>query len=78
MVADGKIFIDSIKSNMEALVMLLATYYTFHIHWCKQILSTFLFMEKVLLEKDRINNDMSSELCLFLEIFSEMKKKLKH
>ena len=72
--ADGKIFIDSIKSSMEALVMLLATYYTFHIQWCKQIHSTFLFMEKVLLEKDPINNAMSSELRLFLEKVSELKK----
>ena len=50
-IADGKVFIDSIKSSLEALVLLMAVYFVFNIKYCDAIFSACIFLEHVLLGK---------------------------
>ena len=50
-IADGKVFIDSIKSRLEALVLLMAFYFVFNIKYCVAIFSACIFLEHVLLGK---------------------------
>ena len=76
--ADGKIFLDSLPSSMEALVNLIAIYYAFNIRWCSNILSACLFLEKVLLEQDTEPEKRSLELRRFLENFMDLKTKVRN
>ena len=70
-VVDGKIFMDTIGSAMEALVSLLSIYYVFNIEWCENVLSTYLCFLSKLLEKEDTKTKQCKALLIFLNQFRE-------
>ena len=75
-VVDGKVFMDTPPSSLEALLSLLSVYYVFNIQWCPNVRSVYLFFQSQLLGKPDESTTTCKNLCVLMNNFHEKEKLL--
>jgi hypothetical protein len=73
-VVEGKVYMDTPPSSLEALLSLLCVYYVFNIQWCPNVRSVFLFFQSQLSEKLDERTLSCKNLGVFMNNFHAKEK----